>query len=105
VPIDLNKSPADWEEIRRRIRFERAGNQCEWCGAQNPQPHSKTGSKVALTVAHVENPDPFGCREENLAALCQLCHARYDGARERGLFSLPGQLWFPGFREQLEARE
>jgi hypothetical protein len=105
VPIDPSKYPADWKKISRRIRFERAGKRCEWCGAHNLQPHPKTGSKVVLTVAHLKNPDPFDCRLDNLAALCRLCHARYDGVRKRGIFSLPGQLWFPGFREQLEAGE
>ncbi|MBI5671263.1 MAG: hypothetical protein HZC41_24975 [Chloroflexi bacterium] len=27
--------PANWEEISRRIRYERAGGKCEWCGAPN----------------------------------------------------------------------
>jgi hypothetical protein len=105
MPIDPSKYPPDWKQISRRIRFDRAGGRCEWCGAVHLQSHPKTGSKVVLTVAHLENPDPLDCREENLAALCQLCHARYDGARKRGLLSLPGQLWFPGFRQQLEVRE
>ena len=26
--------PPDWPQISRRIRFERAGNRCEWCGAR-----------------------------------------------------------------------
>ena len=26
--------PDDWPAISRRIRFERAGNRCEWCGAR-----------------------------------------------------------------------
>lgn len=24
--------PPDWPQISARIRFERAGNRCEWCG-------------------------------------------------------------------------
>ena len=27
--------PDDWDDISRRIRFERAGNCCEWCAAAN----------------------------------------------------------------------
>jgi hypothetical protein len=105
MPINPRKYPADWKETSRRIRFDRAGNRCEWCQAENLKPHPKTGSKVVLTVAHLENPDPHDCRPENLAALCQLCHNRYDGARKRGLLPLPGQLWLPGVREQLERGE
>lgn len=33
---------------------------------------------VVLTVAHVNDPDPANCDDENLAALCQRCHLRHD---------------------------
>ena len=26
--------PPDWPQISARIRFGRAGNRCEWCGAK-----------------------------------------------------------------------
>lgn len=29
-PENRDKYPPDWAEISRRIRFERAGGQCEW---------------------------------------------------------------------------
>ena len=58
--------PADWPAISRRIRFERAGNRCEWCGAANHWFHPETGSVVVLTVAH-----PANNADDNLAALCQ----------------------------------
>jgi 5-methylcytosine-specific restriction endonuclease McrA len=80
MPCDYSKYPADWHEISRRIRFERAGNCCEWCGARNYQPHPETGSKVVLTVAHL-NHDVTDNRESNLAALCQACHNRYDAPK------------------------
>lgn len=35
MPVDYSRYPADWHDISRRIRFERAGNRCEWCGAPN----------------------------------------------------------------------
>lgn len=35
MPIDKTKYPPNWNEISRKIRVERAGNQCEWCGAPN----------------------------------------------------------------------
>lgn len=69
--------PKNWRELSKRIRFERAKNRCEWCGAENYQPHPVTGLKVILTVAHVDH-DPTHNDEENLAALCQRCHLRHD---------------------------
>lgn len=35
--MDKSRYPSNWPEISRRIRFERAGAKCEWCGA----PHGK----------------------------------------------------------------
>lgn len=35
MPMQRDRYPDDWEEISRRIRFERAGNKCEQCGAPN----------------------------------------------------------------------
>ena len=78
MPCDYSKYPPDWSEVRARI-LERASNRCEWCGAENSAPHPITGSRVVLTVAHIENQDPMDCRERNLAALCQRCHNRLDG--------------------------
>lgn len=81
MPFDLSRYPSNWKEISQRIR-------CEWCGAENYQPHPVTGSKVILTVAHLGTPYPDGkpgnkhdkldVRPENLAALCQRCHLNYD---------------------------
>ncbi len=70
--------PRDWPAISRRIR-ERAGNRCEECGAENGRPNPRTGSRVVLTVAHLDH-DPRNCADGNLRALCQLCHLRYDAA-------------------------
>lgn len=78
MPIDKARYPADWKQISKRIRFERADNKCEWCGAENYQPHPITGSKVVLTVAHYPDPSPMNCAENNLHALCQRCHNRVD---------------------------
>lgn len=77
MPIDYSEYPDDWHEISRYIRFERAGNRCEWCGAKNGEYHPETGSKVVLTVAHL-NHIKDDVRDENLAALCQSCHLGYD---------------------------
>jgi 5-methylcytosine-specific restriction endonuclease McrA len=77
--MDRSRYPDNWEEISDYVRFERAGGCCEWCGAEHGTPHPDTGSTVVLTTAHLDhdpsNPDP-----ENLRALCQRCHLRYDAA-------------------------
>ena len=70
--------PKDWKLRSRFVRFYRAKNRCEWCQAENYQPHPITGSKVILTVAHVFDHRPEVCDLLNLAALCQRCHNRYD---------------------------
>jgi len=80
MPIDYSEYPDNWHEISKRIRFERAGNKCEWCGAKNRMPHPVTGSMVVLTVAHL-NHEKHDVRDENLAALCQRCHLGYDAKR------------------------
>ena len=77
MPCDYKEYPANWKEISARIRNERAQNRCEECGAQNGKPHPVTGSKVVLTVAHL-NHKKDDVRGENLKALCQRCHLRYD---------------------------
>ena len=94
--------PPDWPEISRRIRFERAGNRCEWCRAENYQPHPDTGSKVILTVAHLDH-NPANSADDNLAALCQRCHNQYDAPkrasnRKHNAHRAAGQL--PLFEEE-----
>jgi 5-methylcytosine-specific restriction endonuclease McrA len=43
--------------------------------------------RIVLTVAHL-NHTPEDCRDENLKAMCQRCHNRYDAAeRRRGMRS------------------
>lgn len=82
-PENAARYPDDWPDISRRIR-ERAGNRCEGspgiypdCRAENGKPHPVTGSKVVLTVAHL-NHTPEDCDDENLMAMCQRCHLTYD---------------------------
>lgn len=72
--------PADWKRRSRFIRFYRARNRCEWCGAENYQPHPITGATVILTVAHIFDHRPEAASLLNLAALCQRCHNRHDAA-------------------------
>lgn len=82
MPMKLSDYHPDWRDISRQIR-EQAGQQCEGtpefpdCRARNYQPHPDTGSRVVLTVAHMDhdknNNDPC-----NLRALCQRCHLTWD---------------------------
>jgi len=77
-PENKGRYPKDWKRISRHIRFERAKNRCEQCGvAVNGLPSPHTGSKVVLTVAHL-NDTPEDCSYNNLRAMCQRCHLKYD---------------------------
>ena len=81
-PENRGRYPTTWPAIRQAI-LARAGNRCEgsprWpdCRAANGQAHPVTGSRVVLTIAHLdqqpENNDP-----SNLRAWCQRCHLRHD---------------------------
>lgn len=72
----------EWKAFRASL-LDRAGNRCEGtpqfpaCRAENGQPHPVTGSKVVLTIAHMDHDeshaDPERCR-----ALCQKCHLSWD---------------------------
>ena len=75
--------PADWAKRRRFIIQYRAQNRCEWCGAENDQPHPDTGGHVVLTLAHVWDKAPESASLLNLACLCQRCHLRWDAADRR----------------------
>jgi 5-methylcytosine-specific restriction endonuclease McrA len=75
--------PKDWALRSRFVRFVRARNRCEWCGAENGRAHPITGSLVVLTTAHVFNDEPEASSLMNLAALCQRCHNRHDMAKRR----------------------
>lgn len=77
MPIDYKHYHPKWTLISRMIRFRRAGNRCEWCGAINHLPHPITGNKVVLTVAHIDR-NKANNRFSNLAALCQRCHLKHD---------------------------
>lgn len=72
----------EWREIRERI-LKRANDKCEGtpkfpqCRAENRKPHPETGSRVVLTIAHMDH-EPAHCDDDNLKALCQRCHLTYD---------------------------
>lgn len=81
-PENKARYPKNWKQIADSIR-ERAGNMCEGspdfpdCRAENGKPHPVTGSKVVLTVAHLDHT-PENCHPDNLKAWCQRCHLNYD---------------------------
>lgn len=83
-PENRARYPKDWKAISLRVRAE-AGNRCEGspaypdCRARTGRPHPVTGSKVVLTVAHLDHT-PENCARENLKAWCQRCHNTYDAA-------------------------
>lgn len=77
MPINYKEYHPKWKLISKLIRFNRAKNKCEWCNAENYQAHPVTGSKVILTVAHIDH-DKTNNRFTNLAALCQKCHLSND---------------------------
>jgi len=92
-PENRARYPADWKARSRFVRFYRARNRCEWCGAENYKPHPVTGSRVILTCAHIHDDRPEAASLLNLAALCQRCHNRHDAegrARRRKERALQG---------------
>lgn len=91
MPMDKSRYPRNWSKVSRTIR-RIAGWRCEWCGVANglPLPSGRDGV-VVLTVAHLgaqiatgnswrlgDKHDKHDVRRENLAALCQACHLRFD---------------------------
>jgi len=102
-PENLARYPADWKSVVvPRIRA-RSGNKCERCGVHNGAIGYREydGSfvmlhrdgtvdgwaghhtgwkliKIVLTVAHIHDPDPANCADDNLAHLCQRCHNIHD---------------------------
>lgn len=81
-PENKARYPKDWKVISLEVR-EAAGWRCEGspafpdCRAENHKPHPQTGSKVVLTVAHLDH-QPENCDRANLKAWCQRCHNTYD---------------------------
>lgn len=74
--------PANWKTISLKKR-EASGWRCEGspdypdCRAEHGEPHPVTGSRVVLTVAHLDHT-PENCEDGNLRAWCQRCHLHYD---------------------------
>lgn len=86
-------SSREWKALRAAI-LTRAGNRCEGspaypaCRAANHEPHPVTGSRVVLTIAHL-NHDPADSNPANLRALCQRCHNTHDAAVRAGRAARP----------------
>ena len=82
--MDYNEYPPNWNEIRKRI-LKRAKNRCEGspaymnCRAKNHKSHPVTGSKVVLTIAHLDHDkENWQVKDNRLRAWCQRCHLKYD---------------------------
>jgi hypothetical protein len=86
MPMNRALYPKDWERISDMIR-DRDRQRCLFCGIENGS-KNRRGKRVVLTVAHLGTPrrdgspgdktDKMDVRPENLAALCQACHLRFD---------------------------
>jgi hypothetical protein len=88
-PENRDRYPSDWKQISLRIRHDRAQGRCECRGECGRGTHVGrcpnvnggqaygTGSKVVLTVAHLDHT-PENCDPDNLRAMCQGCHLHYD---------------------------
>lgn len=89
---EAGRYPKDWKAISARIKA-RSGGRCECqgeCGLHPPNPlprrcverHGEPAKyakgKIVLTVAHLGDPSPENCADDNLKAMCQRCHLRYD---------------------------
>lgn len=79
-PENKHRYPANWREIRESI-LRRSNDCCEFCGVKNHtyRFNPKTGkyAYIVLTIAHLDHI-PEHCEDDNLRALCQRCHNRYD---------------------------
>lgn len=92
-PENRARYPKDWKALSERIRHDRAKGRCECtgecggdhqgrCKAFNGRPHPVTLSTVVLTTAHLDHI-PENCGDDNLKAMCQRCHNKYDAPMRR----------------------
>lgn len=86
-PDQRQRYPADWRRMSHELRTA-AGWRCQGtpafphCRAEHLRPHPETGSRVVLTVAHLDH-QPENNAPENLRVLCQRCHLHHDRAHHR----------------------
>ncbi len=82
MPINYKHYHPKWTLIRRLI-LKRANNRCEGspaypdCRVENYLFHPITGSRVVLTIAHVDHNRQHN-EFDNLRAWCQRCHLKHD---------------------------
>ena len=85
-PENKKRYPANWLEVRWGI-LKRARSRCEFCGVKNyawvKRSDPERVIKIILTIAHLDH-QPENCDPENLKALCQRCHCRYDRKHRQG---------------------
>lgn len=110
-PENKARYPKNWKEISAFIRFQRAKGRCECrgecgtdhaiendnygfhiyndqgnyderCYATHGELHHVTGSKVVLTVAHLDHT-PENNDKKNLRGMCQRCHNKLDAPMRR----------------------
>lgn len=88
MPINYKNYSSDFKLRSRFIRFVRAKNRCENCGAWNYQfldkhtreltdPTDANAIRIVLTTSHLDH-DITNNSFYNLKALCQKCHINYD---------------------------
>jgi len=66
---ETEKTPPAPKRMKENIYFERADQECEWCGDRTDSPE----------VHHIEKRSEGGPNEyDNLIALCPTCHSRAD---------------------------
>jgi len=100
MPIDYNKYPKNWNELRSAL-LKRAENKCKFCGVENCAygARDKYGTfreysameveaglvdgdkmiQIILTVKHFDHDEEnHNVKLDRLMSLCQRCHLRYD---------------------------
>lgn len=100
-PENKSRYPSNWKDIRESI-LKRADNKCEFCGVENHSHRVNAQGKlvkVVLTIAHLDHT-PENCDPNNLRALCQACHNRYDAKHRAETRS-----WVRAFQKDKEERD
>jgi len=76
MPIDYKDYHPEWKTRIRPDILKRADNKCEFCDIPNYSTNVR-GTKVILTISHQDH-NKDNNDYENLKALCQACHLKYD---------------------------
>lgn len=91
MPINYSEYGKEFQAKSGVLR--KAYGKCAICGADNYQPNPETGSKVVLTVHHLDG-DKHNNELLNLVPLCQKCHlAEHKEEREGGKISEEFYQW------------